>query len=386
MSLTSLDFFTGIGGMVRAMEGISTPLLYCEISETRQRVLEVLMRDGKIPRAPLIDDIRTFCWPSEAVENPGDVDIVIGSWPCKGFAVCGPKNAFANAESVLFYDFANAIDKVRPKLVFQENVPGACGPALDAIIERLQGEYDLRWMVVPAYTVGSPQVRKRWYCLGVRRDVHDMVIEVDCEKLPPFDWSSEQCPRLRLGRVPRLTARLSMLGNAVVPFCARTAFLSMFSNVPVQTVFEKLKSSPRSMSYALCRPTGSAPLPEKDTVARHWGCCIAGKKYLLRADALPEKPDLALVLGHDVYESRSTQEMRTRPENIVHRDVHLRVWGTPRGGALGSTQVLTRRSATDLCTQLRFEKETPSELRKGRVNPDWFEWLMGFPGEWTRTD
>jgi site-specific DNA-cytosine methylase len=35
--------------------------------------------------------------------------------------------------------------------------------------------------------------------------------------------------------------------------------------------------------------------------------------------------------------------------------------------------------------QWRVEPESIARLKEGRLNPDWVEWLMGFPSSWTES-
>lgn len=73
--------------------------------------------------------------------------------------------------------------------------------------------------------------------------------------------------------------------------------------------------------------------------------------------------------------------------NVVVRTIHR--WTTPRATPAGAASVtLTRRTSNDLGTQIRFAHDTPSDVaRFGEsrmvTNPDWVEWLMGFPIGWS---
>jgi hypothetical protein len=58
---------------------------------------------------------------------------------------------------------------------------------------------------------------------------------------------------------------------------------------------------------------------------------------------------------------------------------------TPRYGNDTVMNGLSYRATTDLGTFLRFERNTPDEIRGMRTNPTFVEWLMGFPDGWTRT-
>lgn len=370
--LRSLDLFTGIAGNVLAFENFARPVGYCEISPSRVALLKHLMQSKKIPEAPLHDDIRTFTY-----SGSEEIDLVCGSWPCRGFAVCGPKNGFEHPHSALFDPFAEVILQVKPKFIFQENVPGVClGSTLETICAKVGKEYDLWWTVAPAYIVGAQHIRQRWYCFGVRKDIRNFTLR-QTHTYTPFSWASEVCPRMVLDCPKNTINRLSMLGNAVVPECVRTLFLYLFTGC--RHPLEDLRAM---TTFELHRPEVTKELP-KDGKKRRWGACIQGTLYTVPPPSHHRcrRPDLGLVLNPGSFVTVKTP--KAKPEDILRDVVPLKMWATPRGGALGSTQVLTRRSAADVCTQIRFEQSTPDNIRQGHVNPCFVEWLMGFPQNWT---
>ena len=61
----------------------------------------------------------------------------------------------------------------------------------------------------------------------------------------------------------------------------------------------------------------------------------------------------------------------------------LGYWATPRASLVTAAQVMTQRTAHDLQTQIRNEIDTPDEERACAVNPEFVEWLMGYPRGWT---
>lgn len=48
-----------------------------------------------------------------------------------------------------------------------------------------------------------------------------------------------------------------------------------------------------------------------------------------------------------------------------------------------ASHVLTPRTLRDLPSQVRFERQTPEELRKGQLSPEFVEYMMGYPAGWT---
>lgn len=293
---------------------------------------------------------------------------------CVGFSSVGKRQGFENEQSALFSEVDRLVGELRPKMVFQENVPGvASGPGLERVMQCLdKHNYDANWLVIPGYAVGAPQQRFRWFCLAVRRDVERL--SVDTSGYKRYDWSREPCDRMTLGDVKQV--ELSMLGNSVIPDCVRLAFMMLFTNFTKSA--EELWAS-RSLEYVRPVPSG-IQLPPATTPLRYCGCMVNGELSLLPRPPIPPKPDLGLRVNPSNY--RHPEPPKAAPEKIVTQQYSRLVWGTPRGGCLGPGTVCTQRSRGDLYTVLRFENNTPDHLRPGKPNVPWVCYLMGFPINW----
>jgi hypothetical protein len=81
-----------------------------------------------------------------------------------------------------------------------------------------------------------------------------------------------------------------------------------------------------------------------------------------------------------VFRSSKTS-MATTP--ALTTPVTVTGWGTIRTG-IAINLVLTQRSSLDIGTQIRFARDTPNRYRQGRPNPEFYEFLMGYPTGWTR--
>lgn len=77
--------------MQRALRG-----LYCAIDPFCRAVLESNMARGRLPRAPVLDDV---CDAASIVRTVGRrrVDLLIGTSSCKGFSVRGPRTGLKHA-------------------------------------------------------------------------------------------------------------------------------------------------------------------------------------------------------------------------------------------------------------------------------------------------
>ena len=268
------------------------------------------------------------------------------------------------------------MNAVRPALIFQENVPAVLGDFPLRTITGAFPEYDFVWMTLPAYALGAPHTRLRWYCLGIRKDIREMTLQVE----EPYVRHSfeEQVPRAVPDKIA--IARLSMLGNSVVPDAVRLAFLILFTGFSM---------SPTELWDAtelhLTRPANTHRTIGKGSSTRRYGSYRDGTfwRHDLPDNVLPQrKPDMNLHLIPFAYVS--TTPHKAPDEHLRLVPCHRSLWASPRGTNLGASGVLTERSVRDLYTQIRFEKGTPEKERYGYPNPEWVEtYIMGYPKGWT---
>jgi hypothetical protein len=375
MSLRSLDLFSGIGGIATAFRGIASTHMYCERDVRCGLIMRQLFAKNKLEEAPINTDVVNL----DGHELRGKIDILCAGFPCIGFSSVGLRRGFEDPQSGLFSHVARLMLEIQPPFVFLENVPGVVNEGLDPVIEAFErAGYDAWWIVLPAYAVGAPQSRHRWFCLGVHRSVPDgFEIRVDApyERHP---WAGgEPTPRHVPERLP--PKRLSVLGNSVVPDCVRLAFLILFTGYR-ESPSDELWTRDR---LVLVRPTHTGKAIGRRGKTRRCGSYINGAtcQQVPPPGTIPGKLDLGLVMLPDAYVS--PRPHKAPLDNVVHVPRHAALWGTPRGGCLGPSTVLTWRGKNDLYTQLRFERGTPDDIRGQFPNPRWVEWLMGFPEDWT---
>lgn len=330
---------------------------------------------------------------------------------CIGFSPTGLRRGFDNAQSGLFMEVCRLVREIRPKFLFCENVPGITALGLEPVVEMCKQEgYDMWWLVLPAYAVptpdgctassdvfppGAPQSRHRWFALVVRRDVQEHVLHLgdmrDCggvwltqaqETYAPYPWHlGEPCPRMVPGagvHKGKHKKRLSVMGNTVVPDCARTAFVMLWLGLnvhPAQALAMK--------TLRLTRPTPGKPLPPRGG-GRRCGSYVDGilRRCCMPPGTIPPKPNLKLTFPPGAFTSESKAH-KAAPGNLLVEPHKLSLWATPRAGCTGASLVLTRRTIRDLPSLIRFEAGTPDEDRAGIPNPCFFEYIMGFPPGWT---
>lgn len=374
--LTVADLFSGIGGFSVALdvfEGMQT-VTYCDIDARSQSVLRKLVKEGKLPSAPVHDDVKTLHF-----DTP--VDMIVGGFPCTGFSATGFRQGIQNKGSGLIHEVFRLVQEARPKFVFMENVTNITGFPEYVDICSTFGDlgYRVSWTSVKASDLGAAQRRHRWFALCSRLDVAPKSVSLrlkpEHHALPLFDWSQEP-QRMSLEMPPKMAHRLFLLGNTVVPQAARVAFVSLFTGL--KTDIETLL---KQNEFVFDIPTSSSPVQSARSV--HSGMWDNG---FFEVD--PPKMMTSLVRPRNLVLDPASW-VSTRPR-VCHSKIKLTplkeapveipFWGTPRCN-MGCSNYLSRRTCTDLRTQIRFERQT--EHREGYITVKFVEWLQGYPEDWT---
>ncbi len=94
---TSVDLFSGIGGIALALHGIAETKMYCEINTTCHLIMEKLFQKGLLHRAPIHPDVCKLT----REDVPEGVDMVCFGSPCIGFSSAGIRKGFENEQSGL---------------------------------------------------------------------------------------------------------------------------------------------------------------------------------------------------------------------------------------------------------------------------------------------
>jgi DNA (cytosine-5)-methyltransferase 1 len=109
-------------------------------------------------------------WPLQS----GSIDLLVGGTPCQSFSVAGLRKGLADPRGNLALTFLGLADKLKPRWIVWENVPGVLssgggrdfGSFLGALVEL---GYGFAYRVLDAQHFGVPQRRRRVFvvaCLG----------------------------------------------------------------------------------------------------------------------------------------------------------------------------------------------------------------------------
>jgi len=111
--------------------------------------------------------------------NAEEVHVVIGGPPCQGFSTVGNR-MIDDPRNNLVREFARAVKELKPPIFLMENVPGLASMKNgvgELIVEELLKVfedlgYKTVYNILVAADYGVPQLRKRLFFVGIRRDLN----------------------------------------------------------------------------------------------------------------------------------------------------------------------------------------------------------------------
>lgn len=366
--LRSLDLFSGAGGFALALSAFATPVAYCEIEERAVSVLNRRMRDGQLPSAPVLGDIRRV----RAANLPRRIDLITAGFPCPDVSKIGPRHGIAGGDRTgLVKEVFRLARDLKPSYLFLENVPPiARDPQFPDILKTISAlGYDWAYDFFSAASEGGAHLRDRWLLLGVRRKPDPVYVHPRCPSHLRHNLrlrgaaacdisSSDKC------REGQKYHRL--YGNAVVPSVACTAFAQLYG---------RLFSDDTPGALVGSQGAGRADLDW----SRSGAVGLENRVYAFDR----RYPEQCAGRGYAVSPRQRDFSRNTQP--LVSAAYRRECLPTPR--TIMSAGVLTHRTKNDLGPVVLASSLTPAHIRKsptGRVAVEFSENLMGFPRGWSR--
>lgn len=168
--LKVIDLFSGCGGFSYGFEsagfhvvlGVDNDKAALETFRSNHQNSKILLADLHQDKA--IDDI------IEEVKGH-KIDVIIAGPPCQGFSLTGARQKDDNRNK-LFYSVFKLAERLKPKAVIIENVPGLAtlydGHAKEAILNEFKKmKFTCNFKVLYAPDFEVPQIRKRIFFVGL---------------------------------------------------------------------------------------------------------------------------------------------------------------------------------------------------------------------------
>lgn len=181
MSIKVLSIFSGGGGIDCGFKEAGYDI--CFSTDVWKPACDTLKKN-QVGRLVKCADIRQVEYAKELASielSVEDIDVLAGGPPCPAYSKSrfyrtDKKRALEDENSFTLYEYFRALDEIRPKIFFFENVFGFVykphKAAFDLLKERADAlGYHISFQVINTANYGVPQIRERFICVGVRRDI-----------------------------------------------------------------------------------------------------------------------------------------------------------------------------------------------------------------------
>ncbi|WP_096200020.1 DNA cytosine methyltransferase [Bacillus sp. FJAT-45350] len=169
---TVLDLFSGAGGLSRGfMDAGYNVVLGVDFDEMALKTFEENHGSAKSMKLDLFDH-RNIKKLEEFLSGRNiELDVLVGGPPCQGFSLAGPREA-NDERNTLYTAMVKVAEKLKPKAIILENVPGLLklyeGKGAERIIEDFSDiGYKIKPQILYAPEFGVPQIRKRVFFVGL---------------------------------------------------------------------------------------------------------------------------------------------------------------------------------------------------------------------------
>jgi DNA (cytosine-5)-methyltransferase 1 len=428
------SLFSGIGGLDLGLEMSlgCRPVFFCEQDPFCRAVLS-----SRSQGPHLYEDVRSI-----GLSDPlPAIDVLCGGFPCTDISHAGKMAGLAGARSGLWFEMLRVIGLTRPAYVVIENVSALLNFGLGTVLQGLHEHgYAAEWQVIEALSVGALHIRARVFivaypdttfaptifhpnCLSMEyifKEHRSRVWGKEPHGVSRTVTRDEMLPRQR-------RARLKALGNAVVQQAAEVVGMAIAESIinPVITVQGRalgpVADVPKFPKSGMSRNGFVFETKPLYTSQEKWAWHEAQRGPLVDlARGLTPTPTvgdasssgsrntpsskahagatLTDVARGDGGRGRGLVPTPTRadgdggpgaapnlqgsPNLKTVVTTHAGIVPTPRASdhRSGKTSEATaNKNARPLCEIIG---NRPSE-RSGHLNPEWVEWLMGFPLGWT---
>lgn len=170
---TAVDFFCGCGGFSSGFNQVGYRILLgVDNDKHALATFRKNFENAKVLNLDLSDERSMKV--IKTVIGDNSVDVIIAGPPCQGFSLTGPRN-FDDERNKLYLSVFKFVKEISPRAFVIENVPGLAtlygGKIRREIIRRFRKlDYNVASHVLCAADYGVPQMRKRIFFVGLRKD------------------------------------------------------------------------------------------------------------------------------------------------------------------------------------------------------------------------
>jgi DNA (cytosine-5)-methyltransferase 1 len=167
-SYTCIELFAGTGGTALGLENAG--LNHVFLNDYDKDSVATLKKN-KPEWNSVLGDVST-------IEFDGmNADVVQGGFPCQAFSYAGKGLGFGDIRGTMFFQFARAVEAIKPKIAVGENVRGLLkhddGKTIATMVKKLEDlGYSVEYRVLRSQYLDVPQKRERLMIIGIRNDVH----------------------------------------------------------------------------------------------------------------------------------------------------------------------------------------------------------------------
>jgi DNA (cytosine-5)-methyltransferase 1 len=171
--LTCVDLFAGAGGLAEGFRQAGWRLLAAVDNEPYAAITFKL----NFPEAAFLQKDVAEIKPSRLLKDiglrPGELGCLLGGPPCQSFSYNNHARSASNRRARLFRQYLRIVEKLRPKTLVMENVPGMLtignGRIVTEIREKLANlGYKAGIKILFAEDFGVPQERRRVFVIATR--------------------------------------------------------------------------------------------------------------------------------------------------------------------------------------------------------------------------
>ena len=201
-----ISLFSGAGGLDIGFEKAGFRTVYA--TDVWQTACDTLQNNNMADEV-FCGDVRDIDFKS-LKEKYGDIDCLIGGPPCPPYSqtrhyLIGKADGFDDEHAGFAVpEYFRALESLSPKIFFFENVDGFTFKTHQYEFDFLKKKadelgYNITFKVVNCANYGVPQTRKRFFCIGVKKELPEFVFPEETHADP--DKNSEKKPWITCGEV-----------------------------------------------------------------------------------------------------------------------------------------------------------------------------------------